>query len=81
MAYKNGQAIQKHREWNGMNYAQTLKKLTDEAPPASWLTREQLEAALAAITQSLKGPMSDGERLILCEDRSSRRKALAALNT
>jgi hypothetical protein len=61
------------------NYAEVLKHLTDEAIPATGLSREQIEANLAALTVKLKGPMDNVSRLLLCEDRASLRKALAAL--
>lgn len=62
-----------------MNYYQMLKREMDRAVPATGQSREELEAGIAAIGKALIGPLGDGERIGLCADRASLRKALAAL--
>lgn len=60
-----------------MSYAKKLKRAMDEAEPAGpGLSRGELMRRIASITERLKGPMSDAERIMLCADRASFRKAL-----
>lgn len=61
-----------------MNYVQMLKKTMDEAKPATGMSADNIAAALAAITDRLKGPLGNAERIILCAERASLRKAQAA---
>lgn len=63
-----------------MNYSRALEKIQKEAAPATGMTRAELEAAITSITTQLIGPMSNVERILLCGDRSSLRKALANLD-
>jgi hypothetical protein len=62
-----------------MRYLVALKKALDEAKPAKGLTRAELEDGIAKITTDLKSPMGDAERIMLCADRESLRKALKGL--
>lgn len=61
-----------------MTYATALAKALKEAPTATGLSREDLERRIADITDALKGPVGNTERIMLCADRASLRKALAA---
>lgn len=63
-----------------MLYAAALKKVIDEAKPATGLTRTELEERIAAVSDELKRPLGDAMRIMLCGDRASFRKALAALD-
>lgn len=60
-------------------YGQFLHDMVTNAKPAASTDRAKLEAGLATINEQLKRPMSNVERLMLCEDRASIRKALEAL--
>lgn len=62
-----------------MQYAEALAKVLDEAPPATGLTRAEIEAQIATINAQLLRPCGDALRIMLCGDRASLRKALAAL--
>lgn len=59
-----------------MQYAKALKKATDEAKPVLGFSRAELQRRIALITEDLKGPMSNAERIDLCAVRASYRKAL-----
>lgn len=61
-----------------MSYAQVLKKVVDAAKPVVGASRSEIEDALKDISALLKGPMSNAERILLCEERASLKKALAA---
>lgn len=62
-------------------YLSELKKILndDRAPAVPTLTRVEIEAAIAAISEALKGRLHDIERLSLVEDRRSLRMQLASL--
>lgn len=62
-----------------MNYAETLDQVMNETPAATGLKRAEIEAGIAAISTRLTRPCGDAERILLCADRASLRKALAAL--
>jgi hypothetical protein len=59
-----------------MRYSVALRKALDKAKPAEGLSRTELEEGIAKITEDLKSPMGDAERIMLCADRESLRKAL-----
>lgn len=61
-------------------YAKLLKEVIDAAPPAASTNRAELKAQLAEIAKWLAGPMSNAERILLCEERASIRKALEQLD-
>lgn len=61
-------------------YAKLLKEVIDTAPPATSTDRAELKGQLVAITKELSGPMSNAERILLCEERASIRKALEQLD-
>lgn len=61
-------------------YAKLLKEAIDTAAPASSTDRAELKGQLVAINKELSGPMSNAERILLCEERASIRKALANLD-
>lgn len=64
-----------------MNYAKALQKAIDQAPTATGgIKRADIEAQIAAIGDELKRPMGNAARIMLCADRASLRKALAALS-
>ena len=58
------------------------KVMQDESPAESTtMTREEIEADIAAISKLLIGPMANGERLDLVETRRALRKQRAAMNS
>ena len=61
-------------------YLNTLKKIMNNDAPARPTSRskEEIEAAILAISAELKGPLSNTERLLLVEDRVELRKQLQA---
>lgn len=61
-------------------YAKLLKSVIDGVPPATGMTRSEMEAEIASITEQLKRPIGDAMRIILCGDRAALRKALAAMS-
>lgn len=64
-----------------MQYAKALKRAQGKALSAVGLSRAELEECIAAIGKALISPLlgGDAERIMLCADRASLRKALAAL--
>lgn len=62
-----------------MDYTKALKKILDEAKPATGMSRDELQARIAEINEMLKKPMGNAERIMLCGDRASLRKALEEL--
>jgi hypothetical protein len=58
---------------------ETLRKLARKNPPNTEnMSKADLEAAIASITETLRGPgVSTGERIALNEDRHVYRAALA----
>ena len=62
------------------DYAKVLKKVLDSASVAQGMSRVELEAEIASITEQLKHPVGDGMRIILCGERASCRQALAVLS-
>lgn len=60
-------------------YTKALKQvLTDASPPPETArTKAEIEADISAISERLKGPLSNVERLWLVEDRQILRKQLA----
>ena len=64
-----------------MRYANALARATQEMSPATGLDRAEIERLIAGINDELKRPVGDAERIMLCADRASLRKALAALTS
>lgn len=63
-----------------MQYSVALKKALAEAKPlGEGYSRCELERRIAAISEQLKRPMCDAERIMLCADRESLRKTIEAL--
>lgn len=60
-----------------MQYAEALQQVMAEEPPVAGRSREEMEAAVAAITAQLKGPLRNDERIMLFSSRAALRKALA----
>lgn len=59
-------------------YAEALRKALDEAREAIGVDPDEARQRIAEITARLiNEPMSDVERIMLCEDRASLRKFLA----
>jgi hypothetical protein len=63
-------------------YTKELRKiLTDKAPaPATTMTVAQIQEAISTISNQLRGPLPNVERLNLVEDRARLRKQLAAIS-
>lgn len=59
-----------------MLYANALGKVIDAAKPAIMCSREELKEGIAKISKKLKAPLGDAERILLCGERASLRKAL-----
>lgn len=54
--------------------------LSDDAPaPASTRSRAEIQADIDAISEMLRGPLHNAERLNLVEDRHHLRKQLSAM--
>jgi len=65
----------------GKTYYRALEetlKSADAAPIRKGRTREQIEADIASITESLRGPLDNVERICLCGDRRELQKELTA---
>lgn len=60
-------------------YHNALEKVLDEAKPVEGYSREELESGIADISKQLRGSLGNAERILLCGDRESLRKALNAL--
>ena len=60
-------------------YANALARATRGASPATGLDRAEIERLITGINDELKRPVGDAERIMLCADRASLRRALAAL--
>ena len=59
-------------------YIKTLRGIMiDKNVPVCSLTRTEIESGIALISDQLKGPLSNAERLWLVEERQGLRKALA----
>lgn len=63
-------------------YTKALKKIMEDKspPPPTTLSKEQIEAGIADISERLRGPQHNAERLWLVEDKRRLQKQLAALN-
>jgi hypothetical protein len=58
-------------------YHKALKKVSEgDADKFKHLSKEQIDEGIAAISEELKGPMSNTERLMLVGDRADLRAAL-----
>lgn len=59
-----------------------LRRIMDNDAPAkpTTLSRAVIEATIAEISESLKGPLSNVDRLDLVESRRELRKQLAAMD-
>lgn len=62
------------------SYLKALKKVMHNDAPArpTSMSRQEIESAIAAISEQLKQPLSNAERLWLVEDRVELRKQLVA---
>lgn len=53
-----------------MQYAKALKKAIDQAKPVMGFSRDELHRRIARITEDLKGPLDNADRISLCAMRS-----------
>lgn len=61
-----------------MRYSAALRKALIEAKPlGGGYSESELRRRIAAISEQLKAPMGDLERILLCADRGSLRKTLS----